>query len=151
MRRTGRLRVPCSLIFIIFTLKFHGSQPDFFTVGIGLKRQGQDGTSVINLTLNTMSAKILPSPQDRQKCVDNRNSPVAKRVEACVRNATAKHACIVWLDSQMIVCQPLPFLFFSSLMILACFAIAVRVHLGPIPVLLLANCEPYFSSSESEV
>ena len=113
MRRTGRLRVPRSLIFIIFTLKFHGSQPDFFTVGIGLKRQGQDGTSVINLTLKTISAKILPSPHDRKKSVDNRNSAVTKRVESCVRNATAKHACIVWLDSQMIVCQPLSLFLFD--------------------------------------
>ena len=57
----------------------------------------------------------------------------------------------------MIVCQPLSLFLFdfflSSLMILAYFVIAVRVHLGPIPlfVLLLANCEPYFRSSESKV
>ena len=54
------------------------------------------------------------------------------------------------VPAAIIVCL---FVFLSRLMILACFAIAVRVHLGPIPqfVLLLANCEPYFSSSESEV
>ena len=93
------------------------------------------------------------------------NSPVSKRTEACVRNATAKHVCIVWLDgtvinlvlrslvasegdlgtrlnsqfqSQIVVSQP-PSLFFvqPSVHVIACFTIALWVHLGHIPLVVL--------------
>ena len=61
------------------------------------------------------------------------NSPVTKRVEACVRNATAKHAWIVWLDRTAIFkvkssCISLDHRFLSSQTIPACFAIALWTH-----------------------
>lgn len=70
------------------------------------------------------------------------NSAVTKQVKACVRNATAKHECIVWLDRTAIFKVKSPCLshrhcFLSSQMILACFAIALWVHLGPTPLLIL--------------
>lgn len=51
VKANTKFPVPCSLILIIFTLQFNSSQPDLFTVGIRLKRQRQDWTSMINLAL----------------------------------------------------------------------------------------------------
>ena len=70
------------------------------------------------------------------------NSPVTKRVEACVRSATSRDACIVWLDRTVIFkvkssCLSHYHCFFPSRTILECLAIALCVHLGPIPLLVL--------------
>ena len=61
------------------------------------------------------------------------NSPVTKRVEACIRNATAKHAWIIWLDRTAIFkvkssCISHHHRFLSSQTIPACFAIALWTH-----------------------
>jgi len=61
------------------------------------------------------------------------NSPGTNRVRACVRNATARHACIVWLDRTAIFkvkssCLSRCHCFLLSQTILACFAIASWTH-----------------------
>ena len=61
------------------------------------------------------------------------NSLVTKRIEACVRNAIAKPACIVWLDRTAIFkfkssCLSRHHCFLSSQTILACSAIALWRH-----------------------
>jgi len=68
----------------------------------------------------------------------SQNSPVTNRLEACVRNATATHAYIVKLDRKAIFkvkssCLSRHHCFLPSQAILACFAIALWVHSGPIP------------------
>lgn len=65
---------------------------------------------------------------------------VIKRVEAWVRNATTKHARIVWLDTAAIferqITSAAIIAFLSSQTILTCFANAVWAYLGPIPLLV---------------
>ena len=65
------------------------------------------------------------------------NSPVTKRVEACVRSATSRDACIVWLDRTAIFkvkssCLSHYHCFFSQpndpRMLGDCFVCAFRTH-----------------------
>lgn len=67
------------------------------------------------------------------KFASSYNLPVTKIVEPCVRDATVRHVCIIWLYREGIFKVKSSFLsshpcFLSSQAILTCFAIEFRTH-----------------------
>ena len=109
----------------------------------GLRRWQIAVTNVVDFSATLLSSRM--GMQSRHVTKSNGvvvNAPVTNRVEACVRTATSNDAYIVWLDRTAIFrvkssCLSHYHCFFPSQTILECFAIALCMHLGPIPLLVL--------------